>query len=81
MKCFFQILDKKTGQRSRAVSSTRHEFACQLQRLYRDDPAEAYVLVLVDDLQTDIESEWNFSIAPLVTIQTFVDQYAAKEVA
>lgn len=76
MKCFFQLIDKQTGQRSPAVSSTRNEFAATLQKNYPNHGDEAYVLVLVDSVQLDVESEWNFSRAPLMTVSTFVKEYA-----
>jgi len=76
MKCFFQLIDKKTGTRSPAVSSTRNEFAASLQKAYPHDPDDAYVLVLVDNMQMDVESEWNFSRAPLMTVSTFVQHFA-----
>lgn len=79
MKCFFQLLDSKSGQRSPAVGQDRSKFANSLADVIPvEDRSEVYVLVLVEDPG---ETEWKFSTAPAMTVATFIANFATVEVS
>lgn len=76
MKIFVQLVQASTGIRSAAIGYPRSEVASVMRKL-RDDPAvevcgSDYVLVLVDDAG---EHEWQFSTAPMMTVDTFISNY------
>lgn len=76
-KCFFQLVDKETGVRSPVVGVERKEYAQSLLRwtIERGEGKadSTYVLVLVDDI---VEGKWSFSQAPLLTVRSFIEQFA-----
>lgn len=77
MKIVAQLIDKKTGQRSRPVAKTREEFANALRDLFIDDRDNAYVLVLADDSVS--AGSLDFALAPLMTVSTFIEHFATKD--
>lgn len=76
MKCFFQLVSSVDGTRTPHASDSRQSFADNLCKIFPDGSSH-FVLVLVDD----VKEEWNFSTAPLVTVSTFISQYASVEVS
>lgn len=79
MKCFFQIVHKNSGARSPAISMSRTEFARKIRQLVPDHELdENYILVLVENLENEDSSEWDFSRAPLMLARTFVTNFGAS---
>jgi len=71
-----QLIDKKTGRRTPPVAKTRQQFADALRDLYVNDRGNAYVLVLADDSVTP--GSIDFALAPLMTVETFIEHFASK---
>lgn len=79
MKCFFQLLDSKTGSRSPAIGQDRIAFAQALKNVVpEDEQNDVYVLVLVEDANAD---QWKFSSAPAMTVHSFINLFGNLEVA
>lgn len=76
MKIVVQLIDKKTGRRTPPVAKTRVEFANALRDLYVSGRDSAYVLVLADD--SIDEGNMEFALAPLMTVEMFIDHFAEK---
>lgn len=76
MQIVAQLIDKKTGRRTPPVSRTREEFANALKELYVQDGSSAYVLVLADDSVSP--GNLDFALAPLMTVDTFIEHFATK---
>jgi len=76
VKIVAQLVDKKTGRRTPPVAKTREEFANALRDLYINDRTDAYVLVLADDSVS--EGNLDFALAPLMTVETFIEHFATK---
>lgn len=75
MNIVAQLIDKKTGKRTRPVTRTREDFANALRDMLPPDQHDkAYVLVLADD---SIESgSMDFATAPLMTVETFIKHFS-----
>lgn len=74
MKCFFQLISRVNGVRSPVAGDDRQSFANNLRELFPEG-SEDFVLVLVDDATA---SQWEFSRAPLMTINSFIKQFATE---
>lgn len=75
MKIIAQLIDQKTGQRTPPVSRSRRDFANGLRDLYPAAQADkAYVLIIADDAMTPGSTD--FSLAPLMTVATFIEHFA-----
>jgi len=76
LKIVVQLVDKTTGQRTPPVAKDRTEFANQLRELYVGNNSGAYVLVLADD---SVEpGNIDFALAPLLTVEAFIEHFATK---
>lgn len=70
-----QLLDQKTGARSRPVTKTREEFANLLEEMLPENAWDkTYVLVLADDSVKT--GSLDFALAPLMTVTTFVENFS-----
>lgn len=77
MNIVVQLVDKKTGQRTRPITKTRQQFADQLADLYVGNGDNAYVLVLADD---SVEpGSLDFALAPLMTVTSFIEHFSSKK--
>lgn len=77
---FFQLVEKDTGSRSKPLSCERSEFARRCQQMINMHPetGDDYVLVLIDDVQTDVlGSAWEFSQAPMMTVRNFAEKFSS----
>jgi len=74
MKCFFQLVEPDSGKRTPAVSAERRDFANRLRGM-EVEFSSCFVLVLVDDADAE---QWNFSLAPLMSVPHFIDLFADK---
>lgn len=76
MKIVAQLIDKKTGRRTPPVARSRADFANALRDLYVSNRDAAYVLILADDSVEPDNLE--FALAPLMTVETFIEHFATK---
>lgn len=77
MQIVAQLIDKKTGARSKTVTSTRREFADKLAEVFPPKKRKgAFVLILADDSVK--KNDLDFSTAPLMTVQTFIDMFSQQ---
>jgi len=78
MNIVAQLIDKKTGGRTPPISCTRSEYANKLRDLLPPDvQGDAYVLVLADDSVK--AGSLDFAMAPLMTAERFVENFATFE--
>lgn len=72
-----QLVHQKTGSRTPPITKTRREFANTLRDLIPPTEQEkSFVLVLADDSVTP--GSLDFALAPLMTVQTFIEHFADK---
>lgn len=76
VKCFFQLMDLRDGTRTDAVGCSRVDFADALRSIEPEDSFHFRVLVLVDDVA--VNSEWQFSRCPLMTVASFVKEFGSS---
>lgn len=75
MNCFFQLVAQESGVRSKPVFADRRKFADKLLSLYPSGSPD-YVLVLVEN---PVEgADWDFSVAPLLTISHFCSLFCSE---
>lgn len=76
MKIVAQLIDKKSGRRTAPVTKTRTDFANTLREFFTGKPDDAYVLILADDSHEP--GNFEFALAPLMTVGTFIEHFAMK---
>lgn len=78
MKCFFQLIRPSDGVRSQAFGESREVFAEILLKRAVENPEtmKDMVLVLVEDVAAE---NWQFSSAPVMTVETFIAHYGVKQ--
>lgn len=78
MKCFFQLIRPADGVRSQAFGESREVFAEILLKRSVENPEtmKDLVLVLVEDVAAE---NWQFSSAPVMTVESFIANFGGKE--
>lgn len=87
MKLLAQLISHRSGQRSQVLEMERDQLATELHRtqfMYRDDVEKMednykdYVLILMEKPDGAAE-EYDFSLAPIMTVSVFVDHCLSVE--
>lgn len=77
MKCMFQLIDQHKGVRSKPIGATREEFAIHLSKMFPPQMRQDYIVLVVFDTAKE---DWDISLAPLMSVETFISIYGLQEV-
>lgn len=79
MKCIFQLMETETGVRSEPIELTVKEFAYFLkEHLIPEQMEHQAILVL---MQKQADQEYEFSKAPFMMVETFIEHFTVEQAA
>lgn len=79
MNYVFQLVRQENGQRSSEFFCTREKLAEVLQKEIEGVVGEDLVVVLGECDSDQADSEFRFSRAPLMSVETFVKNFGVKD--
>lgn len=78
MKFLYQLIDHETGSRSKPFMGDWDEMAQAFKEHKEKIDSEDYILLVATINEDSPEEQMQIPTAPIITVQTFLDMYAAK---